>query len=561
MVFDPAGGAYIADWAIGRILYLSPPGPNRTVRLIAGRKEFLFAPDETPADGTNPLGTRLRFLDKLALDRDGSLLLVENSRIRRIRKIGATIRIETVAGTTAFESPGGMCPAVPASPKEACLGLIGFSLGKDGTIYFGSRVEPGGLQSLEYLEALRPSGRIDRLAGVWNSGVGFARGGYYGSKTVVAGVRETVNVDGNLYYSDDYAQIRRVTPSGVVEEVAGIFQNSLDQRAGVPLRTRLQAKPFAASPDGKMAYVGVNGDAVGIGELRGATPPFVIPVGDELHELDGYRRHISTRSRLRGTLRESFTYDPANGLLTSVTDADGRVTTIARTPAIGPVTQIVITSPVPGQVTTLALDPAGYLAQVTTPDGVVTMSHQPTTGLLTRFTDKRLADHFFTYDSGGRLVKDVSPSNTPMGQTLGQGISAGKKVVTHATGEGRTKRFVIDHGPWPSGTPTPELVEKRSISSVVGVAPNSTLEEDTTQEERTASQVQTLTYPDGTIVREERLPDPFDGPLERRTVCSSGGAFLDALDRFAIEDGRVSSHVEQVLARAAVTSAGALFLR
>ena len=49
--------------------------------------------------------------------------------------------------------------------------------------------------------------------------------------------------------------------------------------------------------------------------------------------------------------------------------------------------------------------------------------------------------------------------------------------------------------------------------------------------------------------------------LERRTVCSSGGAFLDALDRFAIEDGRVSSHVEQVLARAAVTSAGALFLR
>src|SRR5438128_1423555 len=40
--------------------------------------------------------------------------------------------------------------------------------------------------------------------------------------------------------------------------------------------------------------------------------------------------------------------------------------------------------------------------------------------------------------------------------------------------------------------------------------------------------------------------------LEHRTVCSSGGAFLGALDRLEVEDGSVPPHIEEILARAAI---------
>ncbi len=47
--------------------------------------------------------------------------------------------------------------------------------------------------------------------------------------------------------------------------------------------------------------------------------------------------------------------------------------------------------------------------------------------------------------------------------------------------------------------------------------------------------------------------------LERRTVCSSGVAFLDTLDRLEVEDGSMPPHVEEILPRAAIASARALF--
>ena len=49
--------------------------------------------------------------------------------------------------------------------------------------------------------------------------------------------------------------------------------------------------------------------------------------------------------------------------------------------------------------------------------------------------------------------------------------------------------------------------------------------------------------------------------LEHRTVCSSGGAFLGALDRLEVEDGSVPPHIEEILARAAIASARPLLAR
>ena len=123
--------------------------------------------------------------------------------------------------------------------------------------------------------------------------------------------------------------------------------------------------------------------------------------GAEFYEFDAGGRHLRTRGALTGATLLTFCY-ATDGRLTSVTDRTNNVTTLHR--SRGNLTGI--SSPF-GQLTSVTLDAAGYLATLTTPAGEVWRPQHDTLGLLLRLTDaKNNPAQVFTYDSLGFLVRD-----------------------------------------------------------------------------------------------------------------------------------------------------------
>src|SRR5256885_12384338 len=85
--------------------------------------------------------------------------------------------------------------------------------------------------------------------------------------------------------------------------------------------------------------------------------------GSEIYVIDGTtKKHTQMLAPLTGAVIYNFGYD-ANGLLISVTDGSGNITTIQRDGNGHPTVTV---SP-DGQTTTLAVDVNGFLSQVTDP--------------------------------------------------------------------------------------------------------------------------------------------------------------------------------------------------
>lgn len=63
-----------------------------------------------------------------------------------------------------------------------------------------------------------------------------------------------------------------------------------------------------------------------------------------------------------------------------------------------------------GQVTSLTLDPNGYLASITNPAAEVTQFEYTEDGLMTEMKDAKLALYEFDYDDLGRLTRDDDPA-------------------------------------------------------------------------------------------------------------------------------------------------------
>jgi YD repeat-containing protein len=105
--------------------------------------------------------------------------------------------------------------------------------------------------------------------------------------------------------------------------------------------------------------------------------------GSEIYVFDGFfGRHIQTLLPMTGAVLYNFGYD-TSGLLVTVTDGSGNVTTIQRDPNGHPTA---IVSPY-GQTTTLSVDANGYLSQVTDPLGNPIKLTNSSLGLLTGMKD------------------------------------------------------------------------------------------------------------------------------------------------------------------------------
>jgi RHS repeat-associated protein len=317
--------------------------------------------------------------------------------------------------------------------------------------------------------------------------------------------------DGNLVFgvgeagsSLFYPRIRRADPSGSVTLVSA-RSSATCLLKGAPAAATCVGDIYglATGPQGAV-YVGAAAANV---ILRLSGPKFENSIpsrdGSEIFLFDSSGRHLSTLNALTLATKYTFTYD-ANGLLASVQDAFGKVTTFVRN-ASGALASI--RSPF-GQQTTVSFDASGNLSKVIDPLGNSTSMVSSETGLLGQLTDSRGHIHTFQYDPSGRLTKDANPAGGYL-QFTRQALSGQSYSVTKVSALGRTTLYTLTF-------PGQDQVR-------VTQEPDGLLRTD----HFAATATDTIALPDGTVTTSVFGPHPLLGMeapvLLTRTAITPGG--------------------------------------
>jgi RHS repeat-associated protein len=175
--------------------------------------------------------------------------------------------------------------------------------------------------------------------------------------------------------------------------------------------------------------------------------------GSEVYVFNTNGRHLQTLTPLIGALKYQFGYDPA-GNLTSITDADGNITTILRNSS-EQATSIV--SPY-SQSTNLGMDGKGFLSSLVDPDGNTQTFSNSTTGLLQGRADANGNLYTYAYTPAGELTSDSDPAGGST--TLNRTVSGSAYTVNTTTALGMTVSFEVTPGAnpgeqltntWPNG--------------------------------------------------------------------------------------------------------------
>ncbi|NJM10306.1 MAG: RHS repeat protein, partial [Bdellovibrionaceae bacterium] len=155
--------------------------------------------------------------------------------------------------------------------------------------------------------------------------------------------------------------------------------------------------------------------------------------GSEVYEFSSTGIHLRTKSALTGATKLTFNYNGSNKL-TSIVDAFGNTTTFSRDGS-GKLTQI--TAPY-GQVTDVTINSAGLVTAIENPNGeVYSLTYKTGTELVETFTKPGGQTTTFTYDSDGRLIKDLGHGGDY--SELSQNLSLPGKPITLTSKLGRQK--------------------------------------------------------------------------------------------------------------------------
>lgn len=198
---------------------------------------------------------------------------------------------------------------------------------------------------------------------------------------------------------------------------------------------------------------------------------------------------MRTQNALTGDVEYLFDYNGA-GLLTSVTDIHGRVTTIQRD-SNGVATGIIAPD---AQRTELTVDANGHLTDVTNPASESYGMTYTSGGLLTQFSDRKSQINHFEYDQMGRLTRDVNAGGG--GWVLQRTELENGYQTTMTTAEGRQSTFAVE-----------------SLATGVRLQRN-TFPNNTVQETRFTAKGEEITlHPDGTSITIQEKSDPRFGML------------------------------------------------
>ena len=480
VVVAPDGSLYFTEFFNHLVRRISSSG---IISTVAGTGTAGFS-----GDGGLATAAQLNAPYGVALGPDGNLYIAEEGNYR-VRRVGTDGIITTVAGTGTPGSSGDGGPATAAQLNTP----NGIVVAPDGSFYLADGVSFLTGDSNHRIRRISPEGIITTVAGTGTPGFsgdgGLATAGQLQTPFGVGVAR-----DGTLFIGDSgNHRFRRVGTDGIMATVAG---NGLtgDGGYGGPAPAAIMTKPAQPSvgPDGTLYLGSLNTHR--IARVAPLLPGFTL--GDvAIASLDGSAvsvftsqgRHLRTVDALTGAIRDQFTYN-ANGLLTSLTDADGKATTIQRD-ANGNATAIVAPG---GQQTTLALDGNGYLQSLTNPNGENVELTYAADGLLATLKDARGNLHTNTYDTNGRLIKDQDPAGGF--KALARTDQANGWTVNLSTALNRTTTYQVEN------LPIGDL--RRTVTEPTGLLTTSV---------RQTNGTTTLTAPDGTLTTQVQGPDPRFG--------------------------------------------------
>ena len=330
-------------------------------------------------------------------------------------------------------------------------GIGGLALAKNGDIVFGDSTA-----LLGEIKELTRQGRLVKLAGYGNGGPHVSPKPSLGLGTYIPQTDGLVRgPDGSLYQMGSGGQVIRLDPQGWVRCVVGCSNvrysgNAPFPAGGLPAQsvtdhTCCQSDSFDVGPDG----------AIYLPELYDARVLRISPVlpqlslgssfvaskdGRQLFVFSEGGQHTETLDAITGNAVYTFHYD-ASGLLTSLTDAAGRTTTIERA---GQGEPTAITAP-DGQITQLTVDQHQRLVSVADPAGdAYSMAYDETSGQLTSYTDPRGHADQYTYDARGFLTKNVNAGGG--GWTLvrtGSSDQSDPYTVAMTSAMGLTYRYAV----------------------------------------------------------------------------------------------------------------------
>ncbi len=429
----PDGSVYVVDTGSSRIRRIDP---NGTIRTVAGTGTAGFSPDGTVATQA-ALNLNYSYAwSGLLVAPDGRLIFSDVVN-NRIRSIGTDGILRTIAGAGPIGNNEGTSQPPNGDggfASQAILGMPrGIALAKDGTMFF---VDNCGLA----VRKITPDQKISTLFG--SIAVGYPHGCFAGTS---GGLTDIVLDDDGTLFVGDRGLVRRMRPDGSITNFAGtggepytcIVDSCPSTQIAISFPLGLVAAPdhsLFLSEANQFIYAGILHLTAGIATATVAQTTVASSDGTEAYVFDGRGRHLRTVDAVTGVILAQLGYDAA-GMLTSVKDRDGNITTIARdaqenpTAVVGPY----------GQQTKLTLDNNGYLSSVIDPaNQTMAPTHQPN-GLLTQLIDARSNVHTFAYDASGFLQQDTEPGGAFQTLNRNGSLTAGK--VTHQTALGRTTAY------------------------------------------------------------------------------------------------------------------------
>jgi len=212
MAQDSAGNVYFSDQGSHMVRRIAPDG---TIAAVAGIGESGFSGDGGPATAA-----RLAWPAGLAFDSAGNLYIADeqNNRIRQVTPGGV---IQTVAGNGIAQFAGDGGPATAAS-----LGLPdGVAVDASGNLYIADTAS-------HRIRKVAAGGTIQTIAGSDQYGSS-GDGGPAALAQLINPRSLAFDQAGNLLLTDSPAHVvRRITPAGIIQRVAGTGQDGTSGNGG-----------------------------------------------------------------------------------------------------------------------------------------------------------------------------------------------------------------------------------------------------------------------------------------------------------------------------------------
>ena len=200
----------------------------------------------------------------------------------------------------------------------------------------------------------------------------------------------------------------------------------------------------------------------------------------EVYFFDTLGNHLTTKDALTGVTKVSFTYD-STGRIYNITDTFGNVTQIRYGDSL-----VGIKGPY-GQMTSVHLDSNGFISSVTNPNSETYNVVHSATGQMTSFQKPGRNPSTVTYDSSGRVIKDLGAGgdfisllasiNAQGVQTVISTTAVGRQTVyqTSANASGSIHQVTRPTG---ETTKSSSLLTSTSSTSSSGTVSSSTLADD-----------------------------------------------------------------------------------